>query len=158
MILSKWKEWFNLKVVIQRSNNSNVEIDNEIYNQIDKGLVVFSCFTEGDTTEDIDYIVKKIINLRIFDDENGVMNKSIIDENGEILSISQFTLFADTKKGNRPSYSKALNGNEAIKLYDKFNKELNKSIPTLTGVFGAEMKVNIQNNGPVTIIIDSKNK
>ncbi len=147
-----------MKVVIQRSNNSNVEIDNEIYNQIDKGLVVFSCFTEGDTTEDIDYIVKKIINLRIFDDENGVMNKSIIDENGEILSISQFTLFADTKKGNRPSYSKALNGNEAIKLYDKFNKELNKSIPTLTGVFGAEMKVNIQNNGPVTIIIDSKNK
>ncbi len=147
-----------MKVVIQRSNNSNVEIDNEIYNKIDKGLVVFSCFTEGDTTEDIDYIVKKIINLRIFDDENGVMNKSIIDENGEILSISQFTLFADTKKGNRPSYSKALNGNEAIKLYDKFNKELNKSIPTLTGVFGAEMKVNIQNNGPVTIIIDSKNK
>ena len=114
-----------MKVVIQRSNNSNVKIDNKIYNEIDKGLVIFSCFTEGDTIEDINYIVKKIVNLRIFDDENGVMNKSIIETNGEILSISQFTLFADTKKGNRPSYSKALNGNEAIKLYDKFNEELN---------------------------------
>ena len=147
-----------MKVVIQRSNNSNVKIDNKIYNEIDKGLVIFSCFTEGDTIEDINYIVKKIVNLRIFDDENGVMNKSIIETNGEILSISQFTLFADTKKGNRPSYSKALNGNEAIKLYDKFIEELNKNIHTLTGVFGAEMQVNIQNDGPVTIIIDSKNK
>lgn len=147
-----------MKVVIQRSNYSNVKIDDKIYNEIDKGLVVFSCFTDGDTTEDISYIVKKVCNLRIFDDENGIMNKSIIDTNGSILSISQFTLYADTKKGNRPSYSNALNGNEAIKLYDIFNEELNKIVPTVTGVFGAEMQINIQNDGPVTIIIDSKNK
>lgn len=147
-----------MKVVIQRSNYSNVKIDNKIYNEINKGIVVLSCFTEGDTIEDIDYIVRKIVNLRIFDDENGVMNKSIIDVGGSILSISQFTLYADTKKGNRPSYSNALNGNEAIKLYDIFNKELNKTVPTLTGIFGAEMQVNIQNDGPVTIIIDSKNR
>jgi len=147
-----------MKVVIQRSKNSNVIINNEIYNKIDKGLVIFSCFTEGDTLEDISYIVKKIVNLRIFDDENGVMNKSILDVGGSILSISQFTLYADTKKGNRPSYIKALNGNESIKLYDTFNNELNKFIPTVTGVFGADMKVNISNDGPITIIIDSKNK
>lgn len=147
-----------MKVVIQRSNYSNVKIDNKVHNEIDRGIVVFSCFTEGDTIEDIEYIVRKIVNLRIFDDENGVMNKSIIDTNGSILSISQFTLYADTKKGNRPSYSNALNGNEAVKLYDIFNEELNKNVPTVTGVFGAEMQINIQNDGPVTIIIDSKNK
>ena len=147
-----------MKVVIQRSKNSNVVINNEIYNKIDKGLVVFSCFTEGDTLEDINYIVKKIVNLRIFDDENGVMNKSIIDLSGSILSISQFTLYADTHKGNRPSYNMALNGKEATKLYDKFNEELNKIVPTFTGIFGADMQVNITNDGPVTIIIDSKNK
>lgn len=147
-----------MKVVIQRSNYSNVKIDDKVHNEIDRGLVVFSCFTEGDTVEDINYIVKKVCNLRIFDDENGIMNKSIIDTNGSILSISQFTLYADTKKGNRPSYSNALNGNEAIKLYDIFNEELNKIVPTVTGVFGAEMQINIQNDGPVTIIIDSKNK
>lgn len=147
-----------MKVVIQRSNYSNVKIDDKVHNEIDKGLVIFSCFTEGDTIEDIEYIVRKIVNLRIFDDENGVMNKSIIDTNGSILSISQFTLYADTKKGNRPSYSNALNGNEAVKLYDIFNEELNKNVPTVTGVFGAEMQINIQNDGPITIIIDSKNK
>lgn len=147
-----------MKVVIQRSKNSNVVIDNKIYNQIDKGLVVFSCFTEGDTIEDINYIVKKITNLRIFDDEFGIMNKSIIDTSGSILSISQFTLYADTKKGNRPSYIKALNGTESIKLYDIFNEELNKIVPTVTGIFGADMLINIENDGPITIIIDSKNK
>ena len=147
-----------MKVVIQRSKNSNVVIDNKIYNEIDKGLVVFSCFTEGDTIEDINYIVKKVTNLRIFDDENGVMNKSIIDMQGKILSISQFTLYADTKKGNRPSYIKALNGELSTKLYDAFNEELNKFVPTVTGIFGADMLVNIQNDGPITIIIDSKNK
>ena len=147
-----------MKVVIQRSKNSNVVIDNKIYNEISNGLVILSCFTEGDTLEDINYIVKKITNLRIFDDENGVMNKSVIDINGSILSISQFTLYADTKKGNRPSYIKALNGVEATKLYDLFNEELNKVVPTVTGVFGADMILNITNDGPVTIIIDSKNK
>ena len=147
-----------MKVVIQRSKNSNVVIDNKIHNEISNGLVILSCFTEGDTLEDINYIVKKITNLRIFDDENGVMNKSIIDINGSILSISQFTLYADTKKGNRPSYIKALNGVEATKLYDLFNEELNKVVPTVTGVFGADMILNITNDGPVTIIIDSKHK
>ncbi|MBE6156718.1 MAG: D-tyrosyl-tRNA(Tyr) deacylase [Firmicutes bacterium] len=147
-----------MKVVIQRSLYSNVVIENKVFNEISNGLVIFSCFTEGDTTEDISYIIKKITNLRIFDDEDGVMNKSILDTDGHILSISQFTLYADTKKGNRPSYIKALNGLESIKLYELFNEELNKIVPTVTGIFGADMKVNITNDGPVTIIIDSKNK
>ena len=134
-----------MKVIIQRSNYSNVCINNKIYNEINHGLVVLSCFTEGDTLEDISYIVKKITNLRIFDDEEGIMNKSVIDVSGKILSISQFTLYADTKKGNRPCYIKALNGSEAIKLYDLFNEELNKIVPTVTGVFGADMIVNISN-------------
>ncbi len=147
-----------MKVVIQRSKKSNVVINNEIYNKIDSGLVVFSCFTQSDTIEDINYIVKKIVNLRIFDDDNKVMNKSIIDVSGRILSISQFTLYANTKKGNRPSYIEALNGSEATKLYDIFNESLNKFVPTFTGIFGADMEVNIQNDGPITIIIDSKMK
>lgn len=147
-----------MRVVVQRSKNSNVVIDNKIFNSIDKGLVVLSCFTENDTVEDIDYIVKKIINLRIFDDENGVMNKSVLDINGEILSISQFTLYAITKNGNRPSYIRALNPNEATKLYDLFNQKLNEHITCKTGIFGSNMVLNITNDGPITIIIDSKNK
>lgn len=147
-----------MRVLIQRSKNSNVVIDNKLYNEIDYGLVVFSCFTEGDTLEDINYMVKKIVNLRIFDDENGVMNKSILDCKGSILSISQFTLYADATKGNRPSYMKALNGKESIIIYDKFNEELNKQVKTVTGVFGADMEVHITNDGPITIIIDSKEK
>lgn len=147
-----------MKVVIQRSKNSNVVIDGSVYNEIDKGLVILSCFTENDTLEDINYIVKKVTNLRIFDDENGVMNRSIIDIGGSILSISQFTLYADTRKGNRPSYMKALNGSLATKLYDKFNEELSNIVETKTGVFGADMTLNITNDGPVTIIIDTENK
>lgn len=147
-----------MRVVVQRSKNSNVVIDNKVYNSIDKGLVVLSCFTENDTVEDIDYIVKKIINLRIFDDENGVMNKSVLDINGEILSISQFTLYAITKNGNRPSYIRALNPNDATKLYDLFNQKLNEHITCKTGIFGSDMVLNITNDGPITIIIDSKNK
>lgn len=147
-----------MKVVIQRSKNSNVVIDGNVYNEIDKGLVILSCFTKNDTLEDINYIVKKVTNLRIFDDENGVMNKSIIDIGGSILSISQFTLYADTRKGNRPSYMKALNGSLATKLYDKFNEELSNIVETKTGVFGADMTLNITNDGPVTIIIDTENK
>ena len=147
-----------MKVVIQRSKNSNVVIDGNVYNEIDKGLVILSCFTENDTLEDINYIVKKVTNLRIFDDENGVMNKSIIDIGGSILSISQFTLYADTRKGNRPSYMKALNGSLATNLYDKFNEELSNIVETKTGVFGADMTLNITNEGPVTIIIDTENK
>ena len=147
-----------MKVVIQRSEHSSVTIDGKLFNEIDQGLVILSCFTEGDTSADIDYIVKKVTNLRIFDDENGVMNKSIIDMGGSILSISQFTLYAQTAKGNRPSYIKALNGEKSILLYEEFNQKLNEIVPCKTGVFGAEMKVNILNDGPVTIIIDSKDK
>lgn len=147
-----------MKVVIQRSGHSKVTIDNKLYNEIERGLVILSCFTEGDTSEDIDYIVKKITNLRIFDDENGVMNLSIKDVGGEILSISQFTLYAITKDGNRPSYVKALKGDESKPMYEEFCKKLNEIIPTKTGIFGADMKLEIYNDGPITIIIDSKNK
>ena len=147
-----------MKVVVQRVKNSSVSIDNKIYNEINKGLLVLVGFTEGDNSSDIDYCVKKVVNLRIFDDENGIMNKSIMDIGGEILSISQFTLYADTKKGNRPSYIKALKGEFSTKLYDEFNKKLNEHISTKTGMFGADMKINLINDGPVTIIIDSKEK
>ncbi len=147
-----------MRVVIQKVKSANVIINEKIYNQINEGLVVFSCFTNDDTIDDINYIVRKIINLRIFDDENKVMNKSILDVGGNILSISQFTLYAITSNGNRPSYTRALNGNEAIKLYEIFNDELNKIVKTYPGIFGSDMVVNIENNGPTTIIIDSKNK
>lgn len=145
-----------MKVVIQRVTEAKVEIDNKIYNQIKNGLMVLVGFTEGDNSTDIDYCVKKIVNLRIFDDESGIMNKSIIDVGGSILSISQFTLYADTKKGNRPSYIKALKGELSTKLYDEFNKKLNEQVTTKTGIFGSDMKVSLTNDGPVTIIIDSR--
>ena len=145
-----------MKVVIQRVKEASVSIDNKIFNSIDNGLVVLVGFTEGDTSVDIDYCVKKISNLRIFDDENGIMNKSIIDVKGSILSISQFTLFADTKKGNRPSYINALGGEEATKLYDEFNRKLSEHVKVETGIFGADMKVNILNDGPVTILLESR--
>lgn len=147
-----------MRVVVQRSRKSNVFVDDKNVGEIDFGLVLLVGFTDGDDANDIDYIIKKIVNMRIFDDEKGIMNKSILDVSGSILSISQFTLFADTKKGNRPSYSKALNGMEAIKLYEEFNSKLKEYVPVETGVFGAEMMVNITNDGPITIIIDSKNR
>ena len=118
-------------------------------------IVLLVGFTEGDTSKEIDYMIKKVLNLRIFDDEEGVMNKSILDVGGSILSISQFTLYADTKKGNRPSYIKALNGEKAIKLYNEFNEKLSDYIHVETGVFGADMIVSINNDGPITIIIES---
>ena len=144
--------------VIQRVKKSSVSVDSKLINKINKGLNVLVGFTDGDTIDDINYIVKKIVNLRIFDDDNGVMNKSVIDIKGEILSISQFTLYGDTKKGNRPSYIKAMKGEDAIKLYDLFNNELNKYIKTYPGVFGADMEVEIINDGPVTILINSKDR
>lgn len=147
-----------MRVVIQRVLNASVSIDNKVFNKIDNGLLVFSCFTEKDTIEDILYIVKKIVNLRIFDDDDGVMNRSVIDINGNILSISQFTLYADTKKGNRPSYNKALTSSLSSPLYDLFNEKLNEYVLTKSGVFGADMKIDLLNDGPVTIIIDSKDK
>ncbi len=147
-----------MKVVIQRCKYGSVSVDGKLINEINKGFVVLAGFHVTDTEEDINYIVKKIINLRVFDDENGVMNKNIIDAGGEILSISQFTLQAVTKDGNRPSWNEAMKGDEAIKLYEIFNQKLNDGVKTYGGVFGAEMLVKIDNDGPVTIIIDSKNK
>ena len=151
-----------MRVLIQRSKESRVCVQDEVISSISSGLVVFVGFTEGDTFEDITAMVKdkvkikKILNLRIFDDEKGIMNKSILEVGGEILSISQFTLYADTKKGNRPSYIRAMNGASAIKLYDAFNEELSKYIGIQTGIFGADMQVNILNDGPITIWLDSK--
>ena len=147
-----------MKVVIQRCKSGSCTVDDKMVSKIDKGLVVLAGFNVNDTLDDINYIVKKIVNLRIFDDENGVMNKSVIDVNGEILSISQFTLQAITKDGNRPSYINAMKGEEAIKLYEIFNSKLNESVKTYPGVFGADMLINIDNDGPITIVIDSQNK
>ena len=144
-----------MSVVVQRSKESSVSINNKIVGSIEKGLVILVGFTDGDKEENIDYIVKKIVNLRIFDDENHIMNKSILDVGGSILSISQFTLYADTKKGNRPSYIKAMKGDLATNLYDLFNEKLRKYVSVETGVFGADMCVSIKNDGPVTIIIES---
>lgn len=147
-----------MKVVIQRCKSGSCTVEDKIVSKIDKGLVVLAGFNVNDTIDDINYIVKKIVNLRIFDDENGVMNRSVIDVNGEILSISQFTLQAITKDGNRPSYVNAMKGEAAIKLYDIFNGKLNENVKTYSGVFGADMLIKIDNDGPITIVIDSQNK
>ncbi len=143
-----------MKVVVQRSKKSSVSVDGKMVSVIDKGLVLLVGFTEGDTEEKLVNMARKIANLRIFDDEAGIMNKSILDVGGSILSISQFTLYGDATKGNRPSYIKAMKGDEAIVLYEKFNEELNKYVETLPGVFGADMEVSITNSGPVTIILE----
>ncbi len=145
-----------MRVLVQRSKESQVSVNNKIVGKIDKGLVLLVGFTDGDSIKDIEYLVNKIINLRIFDDENGVMNKSILESNGSILSVSQFTLYADTKKGNRPSYIKAMKGEEAIKLYNLFNEELKKYITVETGIFGEDMNVLINNDGPITILLESR--
>jgi D-tyrosyl-tRNA(Tyr) deacylase len=147
-----------MKVVVQRSKHSSVCVDNKLVSEIDYGLVILVGFSIDDDISDINYITRKVLNLRIFDDESGIMNKSILDVGGSILSISQFTLQASTKDGNRPSYINAMKGDNAIKLYEEFNKELSQSVNVLTGIFGADMEVNITNDGPITIIIDSKNK
>ena len=143
-----------MRALVQRSGKSSVVVEGKTIGKIDSGIVVLVGFTEGDNQEKIEYIAKKIVNLRIFDDENGGMNKSILDYGGDVLSISQFTLYADTKKGNRPSYINAMGGEEAIKLYEAFNKELEKYLHVETGKFGAEMTVNITNDGPITIMLE----
>lgn len=149
-----------MKVVIQRVSSASVTIDNKIVADIQKGLLVLVGIEDADTQVDIDWLVGKIVNIRIFDDANHVMNLSVKDLNGEIIVVSQFTLHASTKKGNRPSYLKASKPEIAIPLYDNFVKrleiELGKKVQT--GVFGADMKVLLLNDGPVTIQIDSKNK
>lgn len=145
-----------MRLVVQRSQDASVTVDNKIVGKISSGLVILVGFTEGDTEETIDKMINKVINLRIFDDEDGVMNKSLLDIGGSILSISQFTLYADTRKGRRPSYIKALRGEESTILYDKWNQNLRKTGITIeTGIFGADMKVSLINDGPITIVMDS---
>lgn len=144
-----------MKVVLQRSKHSKVTIDGKINGEIEHGYVALVSFTNGDSIEIIDKMIKKIINLRVFTDENDKMNLSILDTKGSILSISQFTLYADTTKGNRPSFINALNPVEATKLYDTFNEKLSEFVHVETGIFGADMKVEIYNDGPITIILDS---
>lgn len=147
-----------MRVIIQRSKESFVEVEKKVTGKINSGMVILVGFTSKDNEIIIDKMINKILKLRIFDDENGVMNRDIIETNGEILSISQFTLYANTKKGNRPSYIEALNGEEAIKLYDLFNKKLSESIHVETGIFGADMDVHIRNDGPVTIMMEMNNE
>mgnify|MGYP002524554369 FL=1 len=143
-----------MRVLVQRALSSSVTVDNEVIGRIDKGAVLLVGFTEGDNSDTIDYMVNKVLNLRIYDDSNGVMNKSILDVGGSILSVSQFTLYADSKKGNRPSYINAMNGEKAISLYEEFNNKLSRYIPVETGKFGADMLVDIKNDGPVTIMLE----
>ena len=144
-----------MKLVVQRSKHSKVVVDNKIVGEIDKGLVVLVGFTHTDSIEDIQKLTKKLVNLRIFDDENHIMNKSILDVKGEILSVSQFTLYADCKKGNRPSYINSMKADDARRLYDLFNEEIKKyDIHLETGVFQTDMLVEINNDGPVTIILE----
>lgn len=133
-----------MKVLVQRVTSANVKVNSKVVGEINRGLLLFVGFTQSDTTKEIDYMVDKVINLRIFDDENGVMNKSLLDTGGSILSVSQFTLYADSSKGRRPSYINALNGDKAIILYDEFNKKLKeKNVKVEAGIFGAYMQVEL---------------
>ena len=143
-----------MRVLVQRCDKASVSVDNKIVGSIEKGMMILVGFTQTDTSENIDYMVEKLLNLRIYDDEFGVMNKSILDVGGSILSVSQFTLYADTRKGRRPSYVNALNGEKSILLYNEFNHKLKQNIHVETGIFGAEMKVELTNDGPVTIMLE----
>lgn len=149
-----------MKAVIQRVGKANVIVEEKITGEIGQGLLVLLGIEDADTEEDIHWLSNKIVNLRIFNDENGVMNRSAIEVNGNILLVSQFTLHASTKKGNRPSYIKASKSDFAVPMYEKMiaqlESDLGKKIET--GIFGADMKVELLNDGPVTIVIDSKNK
>lgn len=148
-----------MRAVIQRAKNASVTADDKIVGAIDDGYVILLGVTHEDTIEDIDYLVNKIIHLRVFEDEDGKMNLSLNDIGGSILSISQFTLYADTKKGRRPSFVQAAKPNQALEMYEKFNQSLvEKNIQVETGEFGAMMDVQLTNVGPVTIILDSKDK
>jgi D-tyrosyl-tRNA(Tyr) deacylase len=146
--------------VIQRVTRASVTIANEVTSSIGKGLLIFVGIEEDDDQEDIDWLALKIINLRIFNDEQGIMNDNILKTKGDVLVVSQFTLHASTKKGNRPSYSKAAKPTVAIPIYSEFVVAVERNLgkPIQTGTFGADMKVDILNDGPVTIIIDTKHK
>ncbi|EMF0081079.1 D-tyrosyl-tRNA(Tyr) deacylase [Enterococcus hirae] len=148
-----------MRAVVQRVSKASVTIDQQEVGKIDQGLVILLGIHEKDTQDDVDYLVKKIAQMRIFEDEQGKMNRSVEDVEGQILSVSQFTLFADTKKGNRPSFISAARPVTAIPLYEAFNEGIrNRGITVATGQFGADMAVSLINDGPVTIIIDSQNK
>ncbi|MEG0497533.1 MAG: D-aminoacyl-tRNA deacylase [Carnobacterium sp.] len=148
-----------MRIVIQRSKKAEVKIGNDRVGSIEQGLVLLVGIESADTQEDVDYLVRKIVTMRIFSDESDKMNLSVQDVKGDILSVSQFTLHAETKKGNRPSFIQAAKPEVAIPLYESFNEGLRKNdLRVVNGVFGADMQVSLINDGPVTIIIDSKNK
>lgn len=149
-----------MRIVIQRVTHASVTINGEMHSSIGQGYLILLGICEEDTSEDVDWLVHKVIGLRVFDDENHVMNRSIMDVDGEALVVSQFTLFASYKKGNRPSWLRAGSHEHSIPLYEAFCKQLSDAIgkPVGTGVFGADMKVELLNDGPVTICMDTKNK
>lgn len=149
-----------MRIVIQRVSRASVTIDGQVKSAIGKGYLILTGIEESDTQDDVDWLVRKVIGLRVFDDEQGVMNRSIVDADGEILVISQFTLFASYKKGNRPSWLRAAGHAHAVPLYEAFCKGLTEALgkPVGTGEFGADMKVELLNDGPVTICMDTHNK
>ena len=148
-----------MRVVLQRVAHASVTVEEKVIGKIQRGFLLLVGVTHDDAMEDMEYLVRKIVQMRIFEDEDGKLNRSIQDIGGEILSVSQFTLYADTKKGNRPSFSKAAPGDVALKMFEQFNGLLRDTgIPVETGQFGADMKVDLLNDGPVTILLDSKNR
>ena len=148
-----------MRIVLQRVAHASVTVDEKVIGKIQRGFLLLVGVTHDDVIEDMEYLVRKIVQMRIFEDEEGKLNRSIQDIGGEILSVSQFTLYADTKKGNRPSFSKAAPGDVALKMFEQFNGLLRDTgIPVETGQFGADMKVELLNDGPVTILLDSKNR
>ena len=148
-----------MKVVVQRVKNASVTVDNQVKGKINNGLLLLVGIEAGDSHEDVEWMAQKILNLRIFGDENGKMNLSVLDVSGEILCISQFTLIADYKKGNRPSFIRAAKANEAVPLFESFKASLAAAGVTVqSGVFGGDMKVSLVNDGPVTIVMDSRTK
>lgn len=148
-----------MRVVLQRVSHASVTVEEKVIGQIQRGFLLLVGVTHDDAIEDMEYLVRKIVQMRIFEDEEGKLNRSIQDVGGEILSVSQFTLYADTKKGNRPSFSKAAPGDVALEMFEQFNGLLRDTgIPVETGQFGADMKVELLNDGPVTILLDSKNR
>ena len=148
-----------MRVVLQRVAHASVAVEEKVIGNIQRGFLLLVGVTHDDAMEDMEYLVRKIVQMRIFEDEEGKLNRSIQDIGGEILSVSQFTLYADTKKGNRPSFSKAAPGDVAIDMFEQFNGLLRDTgIPVETGQFGADMKVELLNDGPVTILLDSKNR
>ena len=142
-----------MKVILQRVLSSSVEVNHKIVGKIDQGLTLLIGFHKNDDTTKLDKMIQKIIHLRIFDDSNHVMNQSVLDISGQVLSVSQFTLYADTKRGNRPSYSNAMEKDKAIQLYNEFNRKLGEYLEVQTGIFGSNMKLKIENDGPVTIVL-----